>query len=229
MSTTLLVIIIVAVVVVIAIVALLFFLRGGSGGNDEEQEREEQQEQERENRRERARSEFGPEYERTAKERGSEDEAADELHDRREKVRSETEPLSDESRQRYEGRWEEVEQVFVDNPDRSIEMADRTITDILEERKFVSDASQSDEETEKRLAVAHPDVADDYREARKARAGVVGRTSGGRDAGKDSDENNDSGDNNDSGEGSSSSDDKTEDLRQALRRYRSVYKKLIEN
>ncbi len=217
MNTTLLIVIVVAVVVVIALVALFFFMRGSGD------EGEERGEQEREDRRERARQEFGPEYERTAHERGSEDEAAEELHDRRERVRSETEPLSNESRQRYEERWEEVEHVFVDNPDRSIEMADRTISDILEERRFVSDASQSDEETEKRLAVAHPDVADDYREARKMRAGVVGRTSGRRDAGSDSENGEDS------EGGNGSNDEGTERLRQAIRKYRAVYKKLIEN
>ena len=217
MNTTLLVIIIVAVVVVIAVVALFFILRGGSEDQDDEQRNE----QEREDRRERARQEFGPEYERTARERGSEDRAAEELHDRRERVQSETEPLSDESRRRYEERWEEVEHVFVDNPDRSIEMADRTVSDILEERNFVSDASQDDEETEKRLAVAYPDVADDYREARKLRAGVVGRTSGGRSADSEGQENS---------EGDNRSDDEdTENLRQALRKYRAVYKKLIES
>ncbi len=215
MNTTLLIIIIVAVVVVLALIALFFFMRGSGDGEEERSERE------REERREQARQEFGPEYERTAEERGSEDEAAEELHDRRERVRSDTEPLSDESRQRYEERWEEVEHVFVDNPSRSIEMADRTVTDILEERRFVSDASQSDEETEKRLAVAHPDVADDYREARKMRADAIGRTSGGRDAGSREHEN--------SEDDNGSDDEVTEDLRQAIRKYRAVYKKLIEN
>ncbi|CAN5704835.1 hypothetical protein BH24ACT21_BH24ACT21_14390 [soil metagenome] len=86
-----------------------------------------------------------------------------EREERREEVERDTEPLSDESRGRYEEKWEEVEQVFVENPDRSIEMADRTVSDILEERNFVKDASQDDQETEKRLAVAYPDIADDYR------------------------------------------------------------------
>lgn len=229
MNTTLLIIIIVAVVAVIALIALFFILRGGGNQEQEEQNEQEQNERERdeqkrEERRENARREFGPEYERTSKERGSEDDAVEELYDRREKVQKETEPLSDESRQRYEERWEEVEHVFVDNPDRSIEMADRTITDILEERKFVAGASQSDEETEKRLAVAHPDIADDYREARKIRADVVGRTSGGRDAGTDSEEHESSEE-----DDSHSNGEATENLRQAIRKYRAVYKKLLEN
>ena len=217
MNTTLLILIIVAVVVIIAIVAAVFIFSGGSSGDEEENG-----EQERESRRAKARDEFGPEYERTAQERGSEDEAADELHERRQEVERDTEPLSDESRGRYEEKWEEVEQVFVDNPNRSIEMADRNVSDILEERNFVKEASQDDEETEKRLAVAYPEVAEDYREARKMRARVVDRSSRGRDAGPASGENG----NSDGDDSNTSDEDNTEDLRQALRKYRAVFKKL---
>jgi FtsZ-interacting cell division protein ZipA len=74
-------------------------------------------------------------------------------------------------------------------------------------RRFVSDAGQSDEETERSLAVMHPEVADDYREARRVRAEVVARTAGRSDE--------------DQGEES------TEDLRQAIRRYRTVYERLV--
>ena len=118
------------------------------------------------------------------------------------------EPLSDERREHFEGQWGEVERVFVDNPERSIEMADRTISDILHERRFVTDSSQSDEETERNLAAMHPDVADDYREARRIRADVVARS--GRSSDGDSEE------------------QSTEDLRQAIRRYREVYGRLMD-
>ena len=117
------------------------------------------------------------------------------------------EPLSEESHGRFEEQWGEVERVFVDNPERSIEMADRTVSDVLAERNFVSDAGQSDEETEQSLAVMHPDVADDYREARRIRAEVVGRSAGGADEGPD--------------------EESTEELRQAIRKYRAVYEKLV--
>jgi superfamily I DNA and RNA helicase len=94
----------------------------------------------------------------------------------------------------------------VDNPSRSIELADRTISEILEERNFVSDPAQSDEETERSLAVMHPDVADDYREARRIRADVL--------AGRFSEE-------------SSAEEETTEELRQAIRKYRAVYQRLV--
>ena len=195
MNTTLLVTVIVVVVVIILLLAIFFAVRRSRARRQEQQ-------------RERSREEFGPEYERTAHETGSEEEADKELRRRRGSVERRVEPLSDERREHFEGQWGEVERVFVDNPERSIEMADRTISDILHERRFVTDSSQSDEETERNLAAMHPDVADDYREARRIRADVVARS------GRSSDE--------DAGEQS------TEDLRQAIRRYRAVYGRLMD-
>jgi type II secretory pathway pseudopilin PulG len=154
-----------------------------------------------EERRGRTRQEFGAEYERTARERGSEEEAESELRRRRGRVERQVTPLPGEDRRRYEERMKEVE--------RAVEMADRTVTDLLEDRNFVADPAQSDEETERALAVMYPEVADDYREARRVRAAVVSRASrGDGDQGQDGDE--------------------TENLRQTLRRYRAVYDKLAQ-
>jgi len=189
-----LIVIIVVVVVVVLLVALFFASRRRAAQRSEEQ-------------RERSREEFGSEYERTAQERGSEEEAERELRERRGRVERRVEPLSEESRGRYEEQWGEVERVFVDNPERSIEMADRTVSDILTERNFVSDAGQSDEETERSLAVMHPDVADVYREARGIRAEVVARSAGRAEEG--------------------SNGESTEELRQAIGKYRAVYERLV--
>jgi hypothetical protein len=155
---------IIVVAFVVALVLVIFFVPRRKRARWQEQ------------RRERSREEFGPEYERTAREKGSEEEADKELRRRRGSVERRVEPLSDERRKHFEGQWGEVERVFVDNPQRSIEMADRTVSDTLDERRFVSDASESEEETEKNLAAMHPDVADDYREARRMRADVVARS-----------------------------------------------------
>ena len=196
MSTTTLIVIIVVAVIVILLLALFFASRRRRAQRSEEQ-------------RERTREEFGSEYDRTAQERGSEEEAERELMARRGRVERQVEPLSEESRGRYEEQWSEVERVFVENPERSIEMADRTVSDVLNERNFVSDPAQSDEETEKALAIMHPDVADDYREARRIRADVVARESRGSDEG--------------------SSEETTEELRQAIRKYRAVYQRLVRD
>jgi hypothetical protein len=186
-------VIVVVVVVVIVLLALYFASRRRAAQRSEEQ-------------RERTREEFGSEYERTVEERGSEEDAERELRERRGRVERRIEPLSEESSGHFEERWTEVERVFVENPERSIEMADRTVSDLLLERRFVSDAAQGDEETEKSLAAMHPDVADDYREARRIRADVVAR--GGR--------------------GSTGEEESTEDLRQAIRKYRAVFQRLVD-
>lgn len=192
--------IIIAVVVVILIILLIAFFvsRRRKAQRQEEQ-------------RERTREEFGSEYDRTAEKHGSEEDAERELRERRGRVERQVQPLSGESRERYKEQWDEVERVFVDNPERSIEMADRTVSDMLRERNFVSDASQSDSETERSLAVMHPDVADDYREARRIRADVVARSTRGSDE-----------------ESGGTSEETTEELRQAIRQYRAVYKRLME-
>jgi FtsZ-interacting cell division protein ZipA len=192
LSTT--IVIVVVVIVVIVLLALFFASRRRAAQRSEEQ-------------RERSREEFGSEYERTVEERGSEEDAERELRERRGRVERRIEPLSEESSGHFEERWTEVERVFVENPERSIEMADRTVSDLLSERGFVSDASQSDEETEQSLAVVHPEVADDYREARRIRAEVVGRSAGSAE---------------------DDSDESTEGLRQAIRKYRAVYERLVQ-
>ena len=155
----------------------------------------------------RTREEFGAEYDRTARERGSEEDAESELRRRRGRVERQVRPLSDDGRQRYEERWVEVERLFVDNPQRSVEMADRTISDLLDERNLVSDAAQSDEDTEKNLGVLYPQAAEDYREARRIRARVIGHSVG---------------------EEEGSGAEATEEMREAIRRYREVYERLVE-
>lgn len=194
MSSTTLIIIVVVAVIVLLLLAVYFSMRRRRVQRSERQ-------------RERTREEFGSEYERTAEARGSEEEAERELRERRGRVERQVEPLSEESRGRYEEQWGEVERVFVDNPSRSIELADRTVMEVLEERNFVSDPSQSDEETERSLAVMHPDVADDYREARRIRADVVAGV------GRFSEE--------------SSEEETTEELRQGIQKYRVVYRRIV--
>jgi type II secretory pathway pseudopilin PulG len=196
-DTTLIIVIVVVAVLLLALVAIPV-----ASSRSRTRRREEQ--------RERTREEFGDEYERLAEERGSEEEAEKELRRRRSSVERRVEPLSDESRRRYEGRWAEVERVFVDNPERSIEIADRTVSDLLDERNFVTDPAQADRETEEMFAAMYPEVADDYREARRTRADIVTRSARGSDE-----------------EGSN--EGVTEELRQAIRSYRSVYERLARD
>jgi FtsZ-interacting cell division protein ZipA len=149
-------------------------------------------------RQERAREEFGPEYERAAEERGSGRKAERELRERRERVASEIRPLPEESRQRYAEQWEQVERTFVDNPVGSLEMADRVVSDIMGERNFPREMYRDPEESARGVGAMYPEISEDYRAARRIREDV-GRSP-------------DAGD--------------TESLRQAIRCYRSVYERL---
>ena len=160
-DTTLLVIILVAVVVVIAL-AVIFFVYRRRRGQQERQER--------------ARQEYGPEYERMVQERGSEQEAERELRERREKVESEIQPLSDESRRRYEERWSLVERTFVDDPVSSLDNADRVVEEILVERNFPTDSRR---EASEGVGVMHPGVVEDFREAQRVHRDAVGSQSRG--------------------------------------------------
>lgn len=142
--------IIIVVVVVVVVVALLvaFFAR--------RQRQEERQES--------AREEYGSEYERVAEERGSEREAEKEIRERRERVEDEARPLSEESQRRYEERWREVEQSFVDDPGASLDEADRVVAEILAERNF---PTESREDASEGIGVMYPGVVEDFREAQR--------------------------------------------------------------
>jgi cell division protein FtsL len=158
-NTTLLVIILIAVVVVVALLVAFFVFR----------RRRKQREQQ--GRQERARREYGPEYERLVEERGSEREAERELRQRRERVESEVRPLSEESRRRYEERWRRVEQSFVDDPMGSLDAADRVVAEILVERNFPTDSRQ---EASEGVGVMHSEVVEDFREAQRVYQDATG-------------------------------------------------------
>ena len=155
-NVTLVIIVVVAVVIVVAALVAFFVSR----------RRRTQQE-----RQERAREAYGPEYERTVQERGSEREAEKELRERRERLEDEVRPLSEESRKRYDERWQGVERTFVDDPWASLEEADRMVADILAERNFPTDSRQ---EASRGVGVMHPQVVEDFREAQRVHRDATG-------------------------------------------------------
>lgn len=147
MNTTLLVIVLIVIAVIVVALVAFFLYR-----------RRQQQQQAR------AREEYGPEYERVVEERGSEREAEQELRERREKVESEIQPLSEESRRRYEEQWQQVERTFVDDPAAALDDADRVVTEILAERNFPADSRQ---EATKGVGVMYSGVVEHFREAQQ--------------------------------------------------------------
>src|SRR5215207_861757 len=158
-NTTLLIVVLVAVAMVAVLLVAFFAYR-----------RRRQRSQQ-----ERARQEYGPEYERLVEERGSEREAERELRERRERVEGEVHPLSEESLRGYEERWQRVERTFVDDPNSSLDEADRVVEEILVERNFPTDSRQ---EATEGIGVMHPGVVEDFREAQRTYRGATGSEGG---------------------------------------------------
>jgi len=154
-NVTLLVIVLIAVVIIVGLVIFFLFRR-----------RRDQQE-----RQQRARQEYGPEYERLVQERGSEQEAEQELRERKERLDDETRPLSEESRGLYQERWQWVERTFVDDPEASLGEADLVVNEILIERNFPADSRQ---EASEGVGVIHPEVVEDFREAQQIHQNATG-------------------------------------------------------
>lgn len=147
-----------------------------------------------------AREEYGPEYQRVAEERGSEEQAEKELRERRGTVQDNVRPLPDESRERYDEEWRtNVEQTFINDPAAALDEADRVIERVLVERNF---PTGSREEASDGLGAMYPAVAEDFREAQRIHTEGTSREGGGADL---------------------------EQMRRAIQKYRSVYERLTDH
>jgi hypothetical protein len=106
---------------------------------------------------------FGPEYERTVEEAGDRRTAESELRGR-EKRHDEFDltPLTSESAARYRDEWSNLQQRFVDEPGAAVEQADQLVVRLMRERGYPVD--EYDQRVDD-VSVAHPDVAQSYREA----------------------------------------------------------------
>jgi hypothetical protein len=140
-------------VALVAVLLVAFFVFRRQRGQREQKECQE-----------RARQEYGPEYERLVEERGSEREAEQELRERRERVEGKVRPLSEESLSGYEERWQRVERTFVDDPESSLDQADRVVAEILVERNFPTHTRQ---EATEGIGVMYPGVVEDFWEAQR--------------------------------------------------------------
>jgi hypothetical protein len=145
--------------------------------------------------REALRGTFGPEYDRTVRERDSRRAAESELQERqRRREDLEIRPLAPLARARYADEWSGVQAKFVDDPCTAVLDASGLVLRVMGDRGYPM------EEFEQRAAdisVDHPDVVENYRAA--YRISLL---------------------NGDGGAG-------TEDLRQAMVHYRSLFEGLL--
>ncbi|WP_405164893.1 hypothetical protein OG203_07215 [Nocardia sp. NBC_01499] len=88
-------------------------------------------------RRQRLRSRFGPEYDRTVEEHDDRRAAERELAER-EKRHAELElrALTPEQKQLYTAQWVEVQERFIDDPAEALQAADRLLTTVMSQRGY---------------------------------------------------------------------------------------------
>lgn len=134
--------IIVVILIIIAIVAMIARRRQG----------------------ERLKDRFGPEYDRQVQEAGgSRTKAEAELLKREKRVdKLEIKPLAPQQRDAFEADWQQVQGRFVDDPERSIAMADALVAEVMKARGYpVDDFEQRAAD----ISVEHPGLVDNYRAA----------------------------------------------------------------
>jgi hypothetical protein len=127
------------------------------------------------------RDQFGPEYERLAKEIGPR-KANAEFARRRQRVDGlGITPLSVEKRSAYARRWDAAQERFIDSPAQAVNMADSLVTAVAAERGY---QAADDDVLLEDLSVYHGRYLDGYRTARLAngRAGQGVTTEGRRRA-----------------------------------------------
>jgi hypothetical protein len=141
MSNTMLIVIAVAVVAVL-VAAWLFMER---------------------RRRERLRTQFGPEYERTLRETGDVRRTESLLEGRAKRVGTyQIRPLSPDESQRFGLAWRRLQSRFIDDPSGAVREADTVVTELMTLRGYPMTEFERRAED---LSVDHASVVDHYRQA----------------------------------------------------------------
>jgi hypothetical protein len=142
MSPTAIVILVVAVLVVIGIAVMIM----------------------RSRERERLQEHFGAEYEHQVEAAGgSKAKAEAELLKREKRVQKlDIKPLSPAERDAFADEWQKVQARFVDDPERSIALADALVAEVMKARGY---PVQDFEQRAADISVEHPKVVENYRAA----------------------------------------------------------------
>lgn len=109
------------------------------------------------------REHFGPEYERTVGQAEDPRAAEAELRSRtKQREQLEITPLAPDARAHYSEQWEAAQQEFVDDPVRSLGVADRLVTSVMRDRGYMADDFDSRADL---ISVDHPHVVENFRVA----------------------------------------------------------------
>lgn len=114
-------------------------------------------------RRRRLQQQFGEEYDRALADKDTRRSAEAELTERQRRVRKyDIRPLSPESRSRYLGEWQAIQEQFVDSPQAAVAEAYTLVTTVMQERGYppVEDDQVADD-----LSVEHADTVGHFRSA----------------------------------------------------------------
>ncbi len=146
MSNTTLVLVIIVAVVVIAGIAVVAFLGA------------------RKKKTENLREQFGPEYDRAARQFDDPRKAESELRERRKRHKQlELRSLDAAERDQFEERWKTVQADFVDDPSHAVRQADGLVVEVMTARGYpVNDFDRRADD----LSVQYPVVTQHYRQAR---------------------------------------------------------------
>jgi hypothetical protein len=114
--------------------------------------------------RDRLQKDFGPEYERQVEASGGSQAKADAALLKREKrvEKLDIRPLPPAQRDAFADEWQQVQTKFVDDPERSIALADALVAEVMKARGYpVGDFEQRAAD----ISVEHPGVVQNYRSA----------------------------------------------------------------
>ncbi len=112
---------------------------------------------------EKLQSNFGPEYDRALRETGDKRKAEAELHERQKRVEKlPIRPLDPGQREKFTGKWQEIQAEFVDNPENSIRDADILLQDVMTARGY---PVKNFEQVAADISVDHPTVVQHFRTA----------------------------------------------------------------
>lgn len=114
-------------------------------------------------RRQRLRKRFGPEYDRVLSESDSRRVAETELSEREKRVQGlELTDLSEATREQFETRWADVQELFVESPVEAIAQGQRLVEEVMRERGYpVAEFDQTIAD----LSVEHARTLDHFRSA----------------------------------------------------------------
>jgi hypothetical protein len=143
---------------------------------------------------------FGPEYERMVRETGDRRRAEAELEQREKRVdQLHIRPLPPPDQVRFAEQWRQVQTCFVDDPRRAVAQADALVGEVTNVRGYpVGDFDQRIAD----ISVDHPQVVEDYRAAHAIALRHPHN-------------------------GASREEANTEDLRQAMLHYRTLFEDLL--